>query len=92
MSLSKHSHKSEDGVMVGSMYFIFVTALFLAQPPTCSMTWNGAPMVLAAEAAPLRRPCDVHLKPGGGEAPMALFASSMHAERAFAAHQSDEFS
>jgi hypothetical protein len=41
--------------MAGLMYFPSVTTLFLAQPPMYLTTWSGAPMHLAAEAAPLRR-------------------------------------
>jgi hypothetical protein len=42
-----------------------VTELFLAQPPMYLITGRGAPMQLAADAAPFRRLCDVHLKPEG---------------------------
>jgi hypothetical protein len=59
--------------MVGSMYFPSVTELFLAKLPMYLTTWmSGAPMQLAAEAAPLRRLCDVHLYPFGGVAPTAV--------------------
>jgi hypothetical protein len=44
------------------MYFPPVTELFLAQPPMYVMTGRGAPMPLAADDAPFRRLCDVHLK------------------------------
>uniref|UniRef100_A0A7S1SHL6 Uncharacterized protein n=1 Tax=Tetraselmis chuii TaxID=63592 RepID=A0A7S1SHL6_9CHLO len=47
---------------------------------------------LAAEAAPLRRLCDVHLKPLGGVAPTASHASRSQAESVAAACQSLEFS
>ena len=53
--------------MVGSIYLPSVTALFLAQPPINLITGRGAPMQLAADAAPLRRLCDVHLKPAGAD-------------------------
>jgi hypothetical protein len=53
--------------MVGSMYFPSVTELLLAQPPMYLMTGRGAPMQMAAEAAPFRRLCDVHLNPAGAE-------------------------
>ena len=78
--------------MVGSMYFPSVTELFLAQPPMYLTTWSGVPMQLAAEAAPLRRLCDVHLNPLGGVAPTASHASRSQAESVAAACQSLEFS
>jgi hypothetical protein len=53
--------------MVGSMYFPSVTEPFLAQPPIYLITGRGAPMQLAAESAPFRRLCDVHLKPAGAD-------------------------
>jgi hypothetical protein len=42
-------------------------------------------MPLAAEAARFRRLCDVHLERGGGVAPMAVNASSCHAQKGAAA-------
>jgi hypothetical protein len=38
-------------------------------------------MQLALEAAPFRRMCNVHLRHGGGVAPMAMYASSTKVER-----------
>jgi hypothetical protein len=58
--------------MVGSMYSPLVTEVFLAHPPTYLTTWSGAPVQVAAEAAPFRGLCDVHLNPFGGVAPMAV--------------------
>jgi hypothetical protein len=49
------------------MYFPSVTELLLAQPPMYLITGRGAPMQLAAEAAPFQRLCDVHLKPAGAD-------------------------
>jgi hypothetical protein len=78
--------------MVGSMYFPSVTKLSLAQPPMYLTTWSGAPIQLAAEAAPLRRLCDVHLNPLRVVAPTAVHASRSEAESVVAACQSLEFS
>jgi hypothetical protein len=59
--------------MVGSMYFPSIKELFLAHPPPKDLTtWSGAPMQLATETIPLRRLFDVHLKPVGAAAPMAV--------------------
>jgi hypothetical protein len=54
------------------MYFPYVTELFFAQPRMYLTTSSGAPMQLGAEAALLRRLCDVHLKPFGGAALTAM--------------------
>jgi hypothetical protein len=72
-SQSKSCYAGGDGVMVGSIYLFSVTdKVFLAQPSMYFTTWNGALMQLVAEAAPLQRLCDVHLKHDGGLAPMAV--------------------
>jgi hypothetical protein len=78
--------------MVGSMYFPSVTVRFLAQPPLYLITGRGAPMQLAAEAAPFRRLCDVHLKPAGAAVLTAWRARARQAETVDAAPQSAEFS
>jgi hypothetical protein len=71
--------------MVGSLYFPSVTELFLAQPPINLITGRGAPMQLAAEAAPFRRLCDVHLKPAGAAVLTVRRATVSHAEMVDAA-------
>jgi hypothetical protein len=76
--------------MVGSMYFPSVTELFLAQPPIYLITGRGAPMQLAAKAAPFRRLCDVHLKPAGAEVSTVRRARESQAEMVDAAPQSAE--
>jgi hypothetical protein len=76
--------------MVGSIYFPSVTELFLAKPPIYLITGRGAPMQLAADAAPFRRLCDVHLKPAGADALTARRARASHAEMVDAAPQSTE--
>ena len=67
MSQPKNRQAAGVGVMVGSIYLPSVTELFLAQPPINLITGRGAPMQLAADAAPFRRLCDVHLKPAGAD-------------------------
>jgi hypothetical protein len=62
------------------MYFPSVTELFLAKPPMYLITGRGAPMQLAAEAAPFRRMCDVHLKPAGADVLTVRRARESHAE------------
>jgi hypothetical protein len=49
-------------------------------------------MQLAADAAPLWRICDVHLKPGGGVGPTYLYAGSNHEASVAAACKSEELS
>jgi hypothetical protein len=49
-------------------------------------------MKLVEDRAPLRRLCDVPLKPKGGEAPTALYYLSRHAESVAAACQFHELS
>jgi hypothetical protein len=71
--------------MVGSMYFSSVTELFLAQPPMHLITGRGAPMQLAADAAPFRRLCDVHLKPAGALVLIVRSARASHVESVEAA-------
>jgi hypothetical protein len=43
-------------------------------------------MHAAADAAPFRRLCDVHLNCGGGVAPMALHATRIHSVMVPAVH------
>jgi hypothetical protein len=74
------------------MYFPSVPELFLAQPPIYLITGRGAPMQLAAEAAPFRRLCDVHLKPADADVLTARRARASHAETVDAAPQSAELS
>jgi hypothetical protein len=76
--------------MAGSMYLPSVTELFLAQPSMYLMAGKGAPMQLAAEVAPLRRLCDVHLKPVGAVVLIARRAMVSHAESVVAAVHSAE--
>jgi hypothetical protein len=76
--------------MVGSMYLPSVTELFLAHPPINLITGRGAPMQLAADAAPFRRLCDVHLKPAGADEPAARRARASQAEMVGAAPHSVE--
>ena len=76
--------------MVGSIYFPSVTELFLAQPPINLITGRGAPMQLAADAAPFRRLCDVHLKPAGADESTVRRARVSQAEMVGAAPQSVE--
>jgi hypothetical protein len=76
--------------MVGSIYLPSVTELFLAQPPMYLMTGRGVPMQLAAEAAPFRRWCDVHLKPAGGVVFIERSARANHAESVDVAFHSAE--
>jgi hypothetical protein len=74
------------------MYFPSVTEMFFAQPPMYLMTGRGAPMHLAADAAPFRRLCDVHLKPGGAAVLIVRSARASQAESVVAACQSAEAS
>jgi hypothetical protein len=74
------------------MYFPSVTELFLAQPPMYLITGRGAPMQLAAEAAPFLRLCDVHLKPAGADVLTVRRARESRAEMVDAAPQSAEAS
>jgi hypothetical protein len=74
------------------MYLPSVTELFLAQPPMYLMTGRGAPMQLAAEAAPFRRLCDVHLKPAGADVLIVRRARERQAEMVDAAPHSAEAS
>jgi hypothetical protein len=76
--------------MVGSMYFPSVTELILAQPPIYLITGRGAPMQLAADAAPFRRLCDVHLKPGGAAVLTVRRERASHAEMVGAAPHAAE--
>jgi hypothetical protein len=62
------------------MYFPSVTELFLAHPPMYLITGRGAPMQMAAEAAPFRRLCDVHLKSAGVDVLTVRRARESHAE------------
>jgi hypothetical protein len=78
--------------MVGSMYLPSVTELFVAHPPINLITGRGAPMQLAAEAAPFRRVCDVHLKPAGAAVLTVRRARASQAEMVDAAPQSAEAS
>jgi hypothetical protein len=73
------------------MYLPSVTEMFLAQPPMYLMTGRGAPMQLAADATPLRRLCDVHLKPAAAEesivrsvraSPVESFVAAFHSVEA----------
>ena len=90
MSQPKNRQAARVGVVVGSMYLPSVTELFLAQPPINLITGRGAPMQLAADAAPFRRLCDVHLKPGGAAESTVWRARVSHAEMVDAAPQSVE--
>jgi hypothetical protein len=74
--------------MVGSMYFPSITEILLAYPPMYLTTWSRAPMRLAAETALLRWLCDVHLKPFGEAAPMAVYTTESKAEGVAPACQS----
>jgi hypothetical protein len=76
--------------MVGSMYVPLVTELFLAQTPLYLMAGRGAPMQLAAEAAPFRRLCNVHLKPAGAVVLIVHSARGSQDERVAAAFHSAE--
>ena len=49
------------------------------QPPQYRMLGMGTARELAAEAAPLRRLCDVHLAPGGGATLRNVQACCNHA-------------
>jgi hypothetical protein len=60
----------------GRLYLLGWTAIFVTQLPMYLTTGMGVPIQLAADAAPLRRPCDVHLKHTWGEAPIVLYACS----------------
>jgi hypothetical protein len=73
------------------MYFPSVTELLLAQPPIYLITGRGAPMQLTAEAAPFRRLCYVHLKPGADVLTVKR-ARESEAEMVDAAPQSAEAS
>jgi hypothetical protein len=64
--------------------------MLLAQLPIYFITGRGAPMQMAADAAPFRRLCDVHLKPAGADALTARRASASQAEMVDAAPQSAE--
>jgi predicted RNA methylase len=55
-------------------------------------TGSDASMHVAAEAAPLRRLCDVHFEPFGGSALMAVYASRSQAESVAAACKTPQFS
>jgi hypothetical protein len=81
-----------DGVMVGTMYLPSATELVLAQPPMYLMSGRGAPMQLAADAAPIRRLCDVHLKPVGADVLIVRSARVSQVESVAAALQSAEAS
>jgi hypothetical protein len=72
------------------MYLPSVTELFLAQPSMYLITGRGAPMQLAAEAAPFRRLCDVHLKPACGIVLVERSARASYAEIIYAAFHSAE--
>jgi hypothetical protein len=63
---------------VGSIYFAWVTELFLAQLPMTLTTGRDAVMQVTTDAAPLRRLQDVHFKPAGGETRMELYACYSH--------------
>jgi hypothetical protein len=75
---------------VGSVYLLSVTEPFSAQPPMYLMAGRGAPMQLAAEAAPFRRLCDVHLKPVGAVVMIARRAVAIPDENVAAAVHSGE--
>jgi hypothetical protein len=72
------------------MYLPSVKYLFLAQPPMYLLTGRGAPMQLAAEAAPFRRLCDVYLKPAGAVVFIARSARASQDECVVAAFHSAE--
>jgi hypothetical protein len=72
------------------MYLPSVTEMFLAQPPIYLITGRGAPMQMAAEAAPFRRLCNVHLKPAGAEVATVRRARESQAEMVDAVPQSAE--
>jgi CBS domain containing-hemolysin-like protein len=91
VSQPKNRQATSVGVMIGSMYLPSVTELFLAhQPPIYLITGRGAPMQLAAEAAPFRRLCDVYLKPACADVLTVRKARASHAEMVDAAPHSAE--
>jgi hypothetical protein len=78
--------------MMGSMYLPSVTDLFLAKPPMYFMTGRGAPMQQAADTAPFRRLCDVHLKPDGAVVLIARRVVASHDKSVAAAVHFEEAS
>jgi hypothetical protein len=70
--------------------YLPVTELFLAQPPMHVMTGRGTPMQLAAEGAPFRRLCDVHLTPVGAVVFLEWSARASNDEDVAAAFHSAE--
>jgi hypothetical protein len=74
------------------MYLPSVMELLLTQPSMYLMTGRGAPMQLAAEAAPFRRMCDVLLKPTGAALLIVRSARASQVESVAAALHSAETS